>query len=79
MREDGLRIDRFLLTTDTTFIPTDVGPAESTRLTGQATISTTIDRTIVYTYDHLYRLTKADYTTGEAYAYSYDPVGNRLQ
>jgi len=29
------------------------------------------------TYDSLYRLTAADYSTGEAYAYQYDPAGNR--
>ena len=33
----------------------------------------------VYTYDNLYRLTAADYTSGENYQYSYDPVGNRLE
>ena len=38
-----------------------------------------LTRTIVYTYDNLYRLTDADYSTGEDYAYAYDPVGNRLQ
>jgi YD repeat-containing protein len=43
------------------------------------------EREISYTYDSLYRLTAADYSTpsagsgqaGEAYAYRYDPVGNR--
>ncbi len=49
MREDGLRIDRLLLTTDTTYIPTDFGPPETTRLLDPATISTTLTRTIVYT------------------------------
>lgn len=29
LREDGLRIDRLLLTTDTTFLPAGFGPAES--------------------------------------------------
>ncbi len=47
-----------------------------------------MDRTIdYYDYDHLYRLTAAQYsashpvgdTSGEVYAYAYDPVGNRLQ
>jgi YD repeat-containing protein len=42
-------------------------------------LTTPLTRTIVYTYDNLYRLTDADYSTGEDYAYSYDPVGNRLQ
>ena len=32
---------------------------------------------ITYTYDHLYRLTDADYSTGESFAYAYDAVGNR--
>jgi len=40
--------------------------------TGETT--TTID----YTYDPLYRLTTADYSTGDAYHYTYDSVGNRL-
>ena len=35
-------------------------------------------RTITYTYDSLYRLTDADYSTGELYQYAYDAVGNRL-
>jgi hypothetical protein len=34
--------------------------------------------TIDYTYDPLYRLTAADYSTGDAYHYVYDSVGNRL-
>lgn len=34
--------------------------------------------TINYTYDPLYRLTAADYSTGDYYHYSYDAVGNRL-
>jgi YD repeat-containing protein len=36
--------------------------------------STTID----YTYDPLYRLTEADYSTNEYFTYTYDEVGNRL-
>jgi RHS repeat-associated protein len=35
--------------------------------------------TIDYTYDPLYRLIEADYSNGDAYAYSYDSVGNRLR
>ncbi|MBI1877523.1 MAG: hypothetical protein HYR94_04710 [Chloroflexi bacterium] len=77
MREDGLHFDRLLLTTNTTYIPTGFGPAESTRLVNQTTLSTTITRTIVYTYDDLYRLTNANYSTGELFAYTYDPAGNR--
>ena len=80
MREDGLRLDRLLLTTDTATIPTGFGPAESERLiTGGISPATLLTHTIVYTYDNLYRLTDADYTTGETYAYEYDPVGNRLK
>lgn len=41
---------------------------------GTAEVTTTID----YTYDPLYRLTSADYSTGDAYQYAYDSVGNRL-
>ncbi len=35
-------------------------------------------RSIDYTYDPLYRLTAADYSSGEYFHYSYDVVGNRL-
>ncbi|SRR5258707_990448 len=45
------------------------GPACPQRLLGL---------TIDYTYDPLQRLTAADYSTGDYYHYSYDPVGNRL-
>ena len=34
--------------------------------------------TIDYTYDPLYRLTAADYSTGEYFHYTYDAIGNRL-
>jgi RHS repeat-associated protein len=37
-----------------------------------------VSRTIDYTYDGLHRLTGADYDNGDYYAYTYDPVGNRL-
>ena len=40
---------------------------------------TTLARTIDYTYDDRYHLTAADYTSGEQYSYTYDPVGNRLE
>ena len=79
MREDGLRIDRLLLTTDTTYVPVDVGPTETERLTGTTGVEFMVDRVIDYDYDHLYRLTNANYSTGESYTYDYDPVGNRLQ
>jgi len=35
-------------------------------------------RTTTYTYDPLYRLTAADYSTGEFFHYTIDAVGNRL-
>jgi RHS repeat-associated protein len=35
--------------------------------------------TIDYTYDPLYRLTAADYSTDDYYHYTYDAVGNRLK
>jgi hypothetical protein len=38
----------------------------------------TTHRVISYTYDSLYRLTDAEYSTGEYYHYTYDAVGNRL-
>ena len=35
-------------------------------------------RTVInYAYDGLYRLTDANYSTGERFQYAYDPVGNR--
>ena len=37
------------------------------------------DARLGYTYDPLYRLTAADYSTGDSYRYAYDSVGNRLQ
>jgi RHS repeat-associated protein len=42
-------------------------------------LNTTLARTIVYTYDNLYRLTGAGYSTGASFAYSYDDRGNRTQ
>ena len=33
-------------------------------------------RVITYTYDPLYRLTAAEYSTGESFVYDYDAVGN---
>jgi YD repeat-containing protein len=43
-----------------------------------AQATTLVERTIDYTHDPLNRLTAADYSTGEAYAYQYDAVGNRI-
>jgi YD repeat-containing protein len=39
--------------------------------------TTTTTRVITYAYDPLNRLTGADYSTGESFAYQYDAVGNR--
>jgi RHS repeat-associated protein len=39
---------------------------------------TTTHRIISYTYDSLYRLVTATYSSGEYYHYTYDAVGNRL-
>jgi len=41
---------------------------------GVGAVTVTID----YAYDPLYRLTEADYSTGEYFYYTYDSVGNRL-
>ncbi len=40
MGEDGLHIDRFVLTTNSGFVPTDPGPAESPRGTGSVIYTT---------------------------------------
>ncbi len=51
------------------------------RVKATETISTPgtglITTTITYTYDSLYRLTEADYSSGEKFEYVYDAVGNR--
>jgi hypothetical protein len=78
MREDGFRLDRLLLTTDTIFIPSGFGPAETEQQGTDGGPIVLVDRTIVYTYDNLYRLTDAAYSTGDLYEYDYDPVSNRL-
>jgi YD repeat-containing protein len=77
MREDGLRLDRLLLTTSTTFIPAGAGPPETERQLVVTSTLATITRTMVYTYDRLYRMTEADYSTGESFAYAYDAMGNQ--
>ncbi len=46
---------------------------QQTTLQSSGTYSITVD----YTYDPLNRLTRANYSSGEAYAYTYDKVGNR--
>jgi YD repeat-containing protein len=38
-----------------------------------------VARTITYTYDGLYRLTGANYSTGESFTHIYDAVGNRTR
>ena len=79
MREDGLRVDRILLTTDTNYIPSLFGPAETLRAVNNDQLVMINERVIDYSYDQLYRLTQADYTSGENYQYAYDSVGNRLE
>lgn len=79
MREDGLRLDRVLLVSDTMTTPTGLGPAGSPfqviTITTPPALSTHV---IDYDYDDLYRLTAADYSGAitAAYRYTYDPVGN---
>ena len=79
MREDGLRVDRVLLITDTNYIPTDTGPAESPFQTITQTIPGGLGTTsIAYQYDDLYRLTDATYSGAitATFVYVYDFVGN---
>jgi RHS repeat-associated protein len=54
--------------------PTPSETATSTATAAPTSWSVAID----YTYDPLYRLTAADYSTGEFFHYTYDSVGNRL-
>jgi len=60
---------------------TDTATGEWNVLTHTDLISVTgpelITTTITYTYDSLYRLTEADYSSGENFQYVYDAVGNR--
>lgn len=79
MREDGLRIDRLLLVTDTNYIPSGTGPDESQIQIITDTVPAELtSHTILYTYDGVYRLTDAAYTGDitATYQYSYDSVGN---
>jgi RHS repeat-associated protein len=81
MREDGLRLDRLLLVTDTNYIPTGSGPtASSLQLITHTVPAQQNSHVIHYTYDDLYRLTNATYSGNIAadYAYTYDPVGNMM-
>jgi len=44
-----------------------------------ATAPEVVETTVItYTYDALYRLTGAYYSTGEVFEYTYDAVGNRV-
>ena len=59
------------------------GPGGTDTLTRTSYITATAPqvvetRVITYTYDPLYRLRGAYYSTGEFFAYTYDAVGNRL-
>ena len=61
---------------------TATGPGGTDTLTRTNYITATAPevvetRVITYTYDPLYRLTSAEYSTGESFAYVYDAVGNR--
>lgn len=51
---------------------------EASGITIQDGSSLQSEVTIDYEYDSLYRLTAADYSTGDYYHYVYDAVGNRL-
>ncbi|NCP88527.1 hypothetical protein GW829_14295, partial [bacterium] len=63
MREDGLRVDKMLLITDTNYIPTGTGPVESQQQVVTDTIPGQLAvQYVMLTYDPLYRLTVADYT-----------------
>ena len=75
MREDGLRLDKLMLVTDTATIPTGQGPLESPTTTALPNLTS---HTIQYVYDPLYRLTNATYTGDitATYSYVYDAVGN---
>ncbi|MBC7250155.1 MAG: PKD domain-containing protein [Anaerolineae bacterium] len=62
---------------------TATGPGGTDTLTRTNYITATAPevvetRVISYTYDPLYRLTSAEYSTGESFQYVYDAVGNRL-
>ena len=58
-----------------------MGGRVGSRVQATETISTPgtglITTTITYTCDDLYRLTEADYSSGENFQYAYDAVGNR--
>jgi RHS repeat-associated protein len=78
MREDGIRVDRLLLITDTNYIPTGLGPEESQQTVITPSTNLSDVTSITYEYDPLYRLTGAVYTVAitATYVYTYDAVGN---
>jgi len=63
-----------------TYTPTpNETPSETPTPTATPTSAPTSWNVIIdYAYDPLYRLTAADYSTGELFHYTYDAVGNRL-
>ena len=80
MREDGLRIDKILLITDTNYIPTGNGPVESPQqIISDTAPSQLVTQTIYFELDPLYRLIKAEYDGAytAVYQYTYDTIGNR--
>ncbi|VAW34776.1 hypothetical protein MNBD_CHLOROFLEXI01-4794, partial [hydrothermal vent metagenome] len=76
MREDGLRLDKLMLVTDTATIPTGQGPLESPTTNALPNLAS---HTIQYGYDPLYRLTNVTYSGDitATYQYDYNAVGNR--
>ena len=79
MREDGIRVDKLLLITDTNYIPTGPGPEESQQQPVTATTPLTAVQVVTMAYDPLYRLSEADYSGAytATYGYAHDAVGNR--
>jgi YD repeat-containing protein len=56
--------------------PAEVGRNFDAGPDGAGGLPALVTRTITYTYDGLYRLTEADYSSGERFEYAYDAVGN---
>jgi RHS repeat-associated protein len=81
VREDGVRLDKLVLTTNSVYTPTGTGPTESARTTTCSTTTYTNTTAVLkYGYDPLYRLVNANYvgaTSAYTFAYAYDAVGNR--
>ncbi len=81
LREDGVRVDRLLLVTDTNYVPTGEGPAAAVMQVVTQTVPPAPHYQITtLSYDGLYRLTEANYsgTLEAVYSYGYDVLGNRL-